>query len=265
MDDPWLNDATAKDYPYQYNAKELESFGGYGWNDYGARWYDGSVGRFTSVDPLASSMPDWSPYSYGFNNPVRFTDQSDMSPMSPIYGTDGKFLGTDDQGLQGRGLIINASDFTQGMNHSDALAKDLGIKSLNSNALSSFINHKSSLGSRPDYDGFVAISEGVDWAKANSGALNNPTPANMLYIDASKLDFGNLSTRDFVNGVGKSSPVNLLNVGNLTSSIGNERLRATVYALGRVYIQLNNNAGNVSIINDFNMTSDRATDYDWNK
>lgn len=86
----------------------------------------------------------------------------------------------------------------------------------------------------------------------------------MLYLNASKLDFGNISISDFANGIGKSSPINLLNAGNLRASIGNETLRATVYALGRVDMQLHDKAGTVSIINDFNKPSGRATDYDWN-
>jgi len=45
----------------------------------------------------------------------------------------------------------------------------------------------------------------------------------------------------------------------LISSIGNETLRATVYALGRVDMYLHDKIGTVSIINN------SATDYDWNK
>jgi len=40
----------------------------------GARFYDSEVGRFLSVDPLASVIASWSPYVYVYNNPVRFTD-----------------------------------------------------------------------------------------------------------------------------------------------------------------------------------------------
>ncbi|PKL80004.1 MAG: hypothetical protein CVV25_06010 [Ignavibacteriae bacterium HGW-Ignavibacteriae-4] len=30
--------------------------------------------RWSSVDPLAGSAPDWSPYRFGFDNPIRYTD-----------------------------------------------------------------------------------------------------------------------------------------------------------------------------------------------
>jgi RHS repeat-associated protein len=73
MGGPWMNDAAANDKPYQYNGKELESFGGLGWNDYGARWYDPSIGRWSVVDKLADEPEqiDKSPYAYAWNNPIK--------------------------------------------------------------------------------------------------------------------------------------------------------------------------------------------------
>ena len=52
---PWLMNNNAKDNFYQYNGKEFNSDHALNWNDYGARWYDPAVGRFTGVDPLADS------------------------------------------------------------------------------------------------------------------------------------------------------------------------------------------------------------------
>jgi RHS repeat-associated protein len=68
------NDATARDNKYQYNGKELNDDFGLNWNDYGARWYDASVGRFTSVDRFAVKYNSHQPYHYGLNNPVVFID-----------------------------------------------------------------------------------------------------------------------------------------------------------------------------------------------
>jgi RHS repeat-associated protein len=66
------------DIAYRYNGKELNP--DLNLYDYGARWYDHAVGRFLSIDPLADQMPDWSPYSYTFNNPISYTDPTGMYP-----------------------------------------------------------------------------------------------------------------------------------------------------------------------------------------
>jgi RHS repeat-associated protein len=40
----------------------------------GARYYDSDIARFLSVDPLAAKFPDWSPYAFCNDNPLRFVD-----------------------------------------------------------------------------------------------------------------------------------------------------------------------------------------------
>ena len=73
---------------YQYNSKELNSDFGLEWNDYGARFYDAAIGRFPTVDPLASVYRSQNPYTYAANNPIRYIDFMGLGPDS--YEQDDK-------------------------------------------------------------------------------------------------------------------------------------------------------------------------------
>lgn len=86
MNGPWMNDA-AIDNKYQYNGKEINDDFGLGWNDYGARWYDATVGRWWSVDLMLGKTQDFSPFVYVDNNPFSFTDPTGMFGVS--YGAAG--------------------------------------------------------------------------------------------------------------------------------------------------------------------------------
>lgn len=64
--------------PYKYTGKELDRMYGINLYDYGARMYDPTIGRFTTMDPLAEINYSVSPYAYCGNNPVNRIDPTGM-------------------------------------------------------------------------------------------------------------------------------------------------------------------------------------------
>ena len=75
---------------YKYNVKELQDDYNLNLYDYGARFYDPQIGRFTSVDPLAELFALQSPYVYAANNPILFIDKNGENPYLLFNGSTGK-------------------------------------------------------------------------------------------------------------------------------------------------------------------------------
>ncbi|MGB0178105.1 MAG: RHS repeat domain-containing protein, partial [Owenweeksia sp.] len=125
--------ATQTTHKYLYNGKELQDELALNWIDYGARNYDVAVGRWFNVDPLCEDFFSWTSYHYVHNNPINMFDPDGRS-ASPIYNRDGELLGTDDQGLQGKAIVMDKENFKQGMTHEQALNKSLGAEGLKNDA-----------------------------------------------------------------------------------------------------------------------------------
>ena len=70
-----LNENQEDETKYKFTGKEKDESNFY---YFGARYYDPSIGRFITTDPLAFKYPSLSPYNYCGNNPIIRTDPDGM-------------------------------------------------------------------------------------------------------------------------------------------------------------------------------------------
>ena len=81
MEKKWQHNTTTTDFSsrYKFNGKELDQETGCYYGVYPeifgrARYYNPSISRWLSVDPLAEKYTSFSPYNFTLNNPVRLVD-----------------------------------------------------------------------------------------------------------------------------------------------------------------------------------------------
>jgi RHS repeat-associated protein len=85
MEGTWNGSFPTAKNKYQYNGKEMNADFGLNLSDYGARFYDASIGRWTSVDKLACFFQNESPYGFVSNNPIRYVDVQGMFRIDAYF------------------------------------------------------------------------------------------------------------------------------------------------------------------------------------
>ena len=84
--------SSGNSYRYGFGGKEMDKDIATDNYDFGARIYDGRIGRWLSVDPLQKKYPNLSPYNFVANNPLLFIDPDGRDII--LYDKAGKKVAT---------------------------------------------------------------------------------------------------------------------------------------------------------------------------
>jgi RHS repeat-associated protein len=75
------------EFQYKYNGKEKQNLLGFGWYNYGFRFYDPGIARFPQLDPLAHDYVYLTPYQYASNDPIKNIDLDGLEGF-PVIGLE---------------------------------------------------------------------------------------------------------------------------------------------------------------------------------
>ena len=192
--------------PILYGGKEHDPVTGE--YDYGARQHFAPGLLWSVPDALAEKFYPISPYVFCNGNPIFLQDPSGLNP---VYSITGKFLGATESGLTGDYYILNENDYN--INLTDDKLKELAIdpNTLDEETIGKIKSHYKTLPDRPDYDGYLTLSEANEWYRNGNG--------EPLYVDLSKIDLSPVRSLGNEN-IGKTKPVNLLDITGKTSKDG---------------------------------------------
>ena len=105
-------------WTFTFSAKEKDSETGLSY--FGSRYYSSDLSIWLSVDPMSDKYAYQSGYVYCGNNPIKVIDPNGEDE-SPIFTTEGKLKGVDNQGWCGMPIVMKEEDYHDNMSHEEAL------------------------------------------------------------------------------------------------------------------------------------------------
>jgi RHS repeat-associated protein len=218
-----------------------------GYIDLQNRQYDPQRGQFTSPDALAELSRRWSPFSYSYNNPIRFSDPDGLYPgegdtyttkdnngndvyndvnSQKVVGYGGKSEADDDDKDKGKKTATLTAD--------DRSQSGIGVGSVGGKSASQARDEQIKEKGKPDGDGQLTYAEAGEWSHYGNGVS--------LTIEAGKIDFSNVYYNE-VPFEGKGLPLRVNLKGGNFSNLND----AVVY--GNVLL-VKDSKGRVKVLHD---------------